>query len=84
MKENPKAFFSFAISRQTTKVRVGPFLDDKGKPDPSPDFAAEALHQQYNSVFAEPRPAWAVSDFPAHFEAGSDDDALLDITFEDI
>ena len=86
MKENPKAFFSFARSRQKTKARVGPFLDDKGKPNPSPDFAAEALRQQYNSVFAEPRPAWAVADFPAHFEAGSAEDALLDIIFgtEDI
>jgi hypothetical protein len=36
MKENHKAFFSFARSRQKTKARVGPFLDDKGKPNPSP------------------------------------------------
>ena len=27
MKENPKAFFSFARSRQTTRAKVGPFLD---------------------------------------------------------
>ena len=27
MKENPKAFFTFARSRQTTRAKVGPFLD---------------------------------------------------------
>ena len=54
IKENPKAFFSFARSRQRTKAKVGPFLDSNGEPNPSPDFAAEALRQQYDSVFAAP------------------------------
>ena len=47
MKLNSKAFFSFARSRQKVKAKVGPFLDlETGTPNPSPDFAAEALSQQ--------------------------------------
>ena len=83
IKTNSKAFFSFARSRQKTKARVGPFLDDSGKPNPSPDFSAEALRQQYNSVFATPRPAWTVTNFPDHFKADNSDDntTLQDICF---
>ena len=83
IKQNSKAFFSFARSRQKTKARVGPFLDDSGKPNPSPDFSAEALRQQYNSVFATPRPAWTVTNFPDHFKADNSDDntTLQDICF---
>ena len=44
IKANSKAFFSFARSRQKTKTKVGPFMDTAtGIPNPSPDFAAEAL-----------------------------------------
>ena len=42
MKQDPKKFFSFARSKQKTKAGVGPFLEN-GKPNPSPDFAAEQL-----------------------------------------
>ena len=41
IKDNPKAFFSFAKSRQKTKARIGPFLDPiSGKPNSNPEFAA--------------------------------------------
>ena len=61
IRSNSKAFFSFARSRQKVKAKVGPFLDPaSGGPNPSPDFAAETLRQQYNSVFAVPRPGWTV------------------------
>jgi len=47
IKSNPKFFFSFAKKRQKTRSRVGPFIDPKtGRPNPSSDFAAEALHQK--------------------------------------
>ena len=55
IKSNPKAFFSFARSRQKVKAKVGPFLDPStGLPNPSPDFAAESLRTQYNSIFSAP------------------------------
>ena len=58
IKENPKAFFSFAKSRQQTRAKIGPFLDPStGKPNPSPDFAAAELSKQYSSVFVQPRPS---------------------------
>ena len=85
IKENPKAFFSFARSRQKIKAKVGPFLDEKGVPNSSPDFAAETLRQQYNSVFATPRPAWTVTNFSDHFneQAGAElGESLTDIQFE--
>jgi hypothetical protein len=45
IKDNPKAFFSFAKSRQKTIARIGPFLDiSTGKPNPSPDFASNELN----------------------------------------
>ena len=82
IRENPKAFFSFARSRQKTKAKVGPFLDKDGRPNSSPGFAAEALRQQYNSVFAQPRPAWVVGDFQEHFKATDEnEDTLSDLQF---
>ena len=58
MKSNSKYFFAFARSRQQVKAKVGPFLDEEGKPNPSADFAAESLRKQYDSVFAQP---WLLS-----------------------
>ena len=47
MKSNPKSFFSFCKSRQNTKSRIGPFLDQvTGRPNPDPDFAAAELSKQ--------------------------------------
>ena len=86
IKSNSKAFYSFARSRQKVKAKVGPFMDPKSaSPNPSPDFAAEALRQQYNSVFAVPRPAWRVENFEEHFRE-VEGDILADIQFsqEDI
>ena len=64
-------------------------MDDSGNPNPSPDFAAEALRQLYDSVFAAPRPDCTVNNFPEHFKVADDDDSndlLLDNSFslEDI
>ena len=84
IKENPKAFFSFARSRQRTKAKVGPFLDSNGEPNPSPDFAAETLRQQYDSVFAAPRQAWSVSDFKEHFGTDADLDSDADTSLRNI
>jgi hypothetical protein len=87
MKDNIKAFFSFARTRQKVKAKVGPFLDPAtGTPNPSPDFAAEALQRQYDSVFAVPRSAWSVSDYKEHFREVEDEDTLSNFTFtvEDI
>ena len=56
MKSNPKAFYSFAKSRQQVKSAVGPFLDPTtGLPNSSPDFAASELSKQYSSVFVPGR-----------------------------
>ena len=82
IKSNPKAFFSFVKSRQKVKAKVGPFIDPAtGAPNPSPDFAADALRKQYDSVFATPRPAWCVSDFGDHFRHEEGDDSLSNIDF---
>ena len=87
IKSNSKAFFSFARSRQKVRSKVGPFLDPAtGLPNSSPDFSAEALKYQYDSVFSAPRPAWSVSDPKAHFAVQDDQDSLNDFKFnpEDI
>ena len=82
IKSNSKVFFSFARSRQKVKAKVGPFMDPStNTPNPSPDFAAEALRRQYDSVFAVPRPAWAVSDRAEHFRGEEGDESLSDIQF---
>ena len=83
MKENTKSFYSFARSRQKTKSGVGPFLRD-GKPDPSPDYCAEQLRQQYDSVFAQPRAEWKVNDPAEHFKVDPAlTSALSDINFSE-
>ena len=82
IKTNSKVFFSFARSRQKTKAKVGPFVDpETGKPNPSPDFAAEILRKQYDSVFNPPRPAWVVQDTATHFTTTGSTTALEDIVF---
>ena len=86
IKDNPKAFFSFAKSRQQTRARIGPFLDPiSGKPNPSPEFAATELNKQYSSVFVQPRQEWSVPDAYKFFSETSDQ-SLSDIKFteEDI
>ena len=81
IKSNSKYFYSFARSRQKVKAKVGPFLDEDGKPNPSSDFAAKALRKQYDSVFAKPRDTWKVEDAAAHFDADSNATGLQDIAF---
>ena len=89
MKTNPIAFFSFSKSRQKTKAKIGPFIDQATyQPNPDPDFAAAELGRQYSSVFVEPRPEWVVNNVREFFGHGSegDDQSLIDIMFteEDI
>ena len=61
---------------------MGPFLDpDTSTPNPSPDFAAEALRRQYDSVFSLPRPAWSVGDRQGHFRVEDEDGSFHDIQF---
>ena len=63
IKQNPRAFFSFCRSRSKIKAKVGPFIDPStGKSNPSPDFSAECLRKQYESVFSKPRSEWSVPD----------------------
>ena len=82
IKENPKAFFSFAKSRQKTKARIGPFLDpNTGKPNPSANFAAAELSKQYSSVFVEPRQSWAVHDVQGFFSEIPSENSLSDVEF---
>ena len=58
IKQNPKAFYFFAKSRQKTRARIGPFLDSvTEKPNSNPVFAARELSKQYRSVFVQPREA---------------------------
>ena len=68
IKQNPKAFFSFARARLKIKAQIGPFLDPStGQPNCDSNFAAETLSDQYKSVFVEPRPEWKVDDPPDFF-----------------
>ena len=67
MKENSKAFFSYAKSKQKTKAKVGPFLDPTtGKINQEPMNTAEVLRKQYDSVFRPTQPQWSVDD-PVEF-----------------
>ena len=85
MKSNPKAFFSFSKSRQNTRAKIGPFIDQSsGQPNPDPDFAAEELGRQYRSVFVKPRPEWVVKDAKEFFDNdAADDPSLTDISFSE-
>ena len=80
IKQNSKAFFSFARSRQKTRSRIGPFVDpDTGKPNQSPVYAAEVLRQQYNSVFSQPRAEWSVNDSKSFFRVEENMMTSIDI-----
>ena len=84
IRQNPRAFFSFCRSRAKVKARVGPFLDPStGQSNPSPEFAAECLRKQYESVFSPPRKEWTVSDPDQFFSSNLPDDTgvLEDLQF---
>ena len=87
MKTNPKSFFSFSKKRQKTRSKIGPFIDQSGKPNPDPDFAAAELGKQYSSVFVEPRSEWVIKDAKKFFHSDLGEvPGLTDIDFtvEDI
>ena len=85
MRSNPKAFYSFAKSRQKTKSGIGPFIDpDSGSPNPDPAFAASELSKQYSSVFVPPRAEWKVTDPKEFFNFTNtldNESELVDIAF---
>ena len=87
IRENPKAFFSFAKSRQKTTTRIGPFIDSStGQPNSDPDFAARVLADQYRSVFVPPRPEWVVENASEFFnisECSTAQPSLSDINFNE-
>ena len=84
LKSNPKAFFSFARSRQKTCAKVGPFIDpNTGQPNPDPEFAASELSKQYNSVFVQPRDNWKVDDPSQFFESLVDGPVIDDVVFSE-
>ena len=61
IRQNPRAFFSFCRSRSKIQAKVGPFIDPTtGKSNPDPNFSAECLRNQYDSVFSVPRKEWSV------------------------
>ena len=69
IKFNPKAYFSFARSKQKPNARIWSFIDPKtGKANHSPEFAASVLSSQYISVFVEPREDWKVKDSGKFFD----------------
>ena len=83
MKTNPKSFFSFSKSRQKTRAKIGPFIDQSsGQPNPDPDFAAAELGKQYSSVFVQPRPEWVVNDAKEFFTS-DEVPSLTDIDFSE-
>ena len=84
IKSNPKAFFSFAKSRQKTRSKIGPFVDPStGAPNPHPEFAASELSKQYSSVFVPPRDEWKVKDPKHFFESVEDESSLADVSFSE-
>ena len=85
IKNNSKAFFSYAKARQKTKSRIGPFLDPvSGKPNSNPEYAAEVLRQQYNSVFRPPRLQWAVPNPEMFFQEEENMPHLADFKFDNV
>ena len=84
IKSNPKAFFSFAKTRQKTRSKIGPFVDPStGAPNPHPEFAASELSKQYSSVFVPPRDEWKVKDPKHFFESVEDESSLADVSFSE-
>ena len=85
IKKNPKSFFSFAKTRQKTRARIGPFIDQAtGSPNPDPDFAASVLSEQYKSVFVQPRQGWLVRNVQDFFSVDNGDvPEISDIDFNE-
>ena len=54
IKQNTKAFYSFARRKQRAKSKVGPFKDKDGQINPDPTHTVNTLLHQYESVFSTP------------------------------
>lgn len=54
IKENPKHFYAFAKKYSTTKVDIGPFMDESKNIVSSNFGMAEMLRNQYNKAFSTP------------------------------
>ena len=84
IKKNSKSFFSFARARQKTRARIGPFVDPAtGHPNPSPDFAAKLLSDQYKSVFVQPRPECLIDNVNDFFTTDVEGPSISDIKFSE-
>ena len=70
IKENPKAFFSFARSRQRTKAKVWPLLDENGEPDPSPGIEYY-IHPQLLLVLIIPIHKCGSRSAPKNYRPGA-------------
>eukprot|EP00061_Rhincodon_typus_P015388 g43029.t1 len=53
IKENPKAFYTYAKSKRVTWERVGPFKDKEGNLCVEPDDVGEVLNEYFVSVFTK-------------------------------
>ena len=53
VKSNPKAFWKYANSKQTCKIKIGDFIADNGSIIDSDDEKVDLLNSFFTSVFTE-------------------------------
>jgi hypothetical protein len=85
IKSNPKAFYAYAKRFQKSFSGIGPLMKPNGEIISSPEDIAEALKQQYESVYSIPIEDKKVKDAKEFFE--KDDNAKITdllVTYEDV
>ena len=79
IKRNPKAFYAYAKRQSKTFNGVGPFLKSNG--DPIEVSEAEALKQQYETVFSDPKEDAKIHNPKEFFSETTNDENIGNILF---
>ena len=77
IKNNPKYFYKYAAKKSLVKRNIGPLTDSNGQTINEPKKIVEALLQQYDSVFSNPKPDKKVDAPTDFFRQDSDYTAKL-------
>ena len=72
--DDPKFFFKYAKKFSSKSSKIGPLIDEEGSPVTDDKQVAEALSNQYNSVFSTPRMTMEeIEDIDTSEESQSED-----------
>ena len=83
IKDNPKSFYSFAKSNSSVRSRITMMRDSQGALVTEPKLIADALQDQFSSVYSDPSASVKYPEFPVPNIQHEFTDSMLTFTEED-